>query len=158
MRYNHDEYEQMVFDLNICRSKKVMVIGAVVTSIISFIIMLVFYKDIYFGLVIAIIAALVTYFFTRKAVLDSAKKANFIKNIKYIDQTINEDKIVEKVVDYQELENIGEYYFDDMICSKDDDKNFYLYLNKNAAVIVSKSKIENINSFKEILIKHNLLK
>ena len=158
MRYEHDEYEQMVLDLNISRSKKIMLIGAIVTSIICFIVMVAFYKDISFSIVIAVVAAFVTYFFTKKTIIDSAKKANFIKNIKYIEQTFDEEKLVEKVVDYQELENVGEYHFKDMVEAKEDNKNFYLYLNKNAAVIVVKSKIENINSFKEILIKNNLLK
>ena len=106
----------------------------------------------------ALFAAISVYFFLKKSVLDGAKKANFIKDINCIEQIVGEDKIIEKVIDYEGTENIGEYYFKDMLCAKEDKNNFYLYLNKNAAVIVGKSKIENINGFKEILIKNNLLK
>ena len=158
MKYDHNEYEQMVLDLNISRSKKIILCEALAAAIITFIAISLIYKDYAFGAILALLVSLVSYIFAKKTILDSAKKANFIKNINYIEQTISEDKIIEKVVDYEGLENIGEYYFKDMLYTKEDNKNLYLYLNKNAAVIVAKNKIENINGFKEILISHNLLK
>ena len=131
MRYSNEEYEKLIIDLNLNKNKKIIWIGAFLCLVIVFIVMTVFYKDISLAIPVSVFSFVGGYFLCRKLIYDNAKKANYIRDIKYVEQEIYEDKLVEKVVRTGEQENIGEYFYKDIVLVKEDKKNFYLYLNMN---------------------------
>ena len=157
MRFDREEYRQLIMDLNFNKSKGMLWGSSLLAAIISFIVTMFIDSSIYFNIVIALIAGFATYFYIRKSVAKNAEKLNFLDNINSVNQTIYEDKIVEVVVSTDGEEAYCEYYYKDIFFVKQDKKNFYLYLNFNAAVIVSKDKLDDINSFVEILRQNNLI-
>ena len=158
MRYNNYEYEEMVLALNENKNKKTMWGGFFIAFIISFVASHFIDKDFYFNFILALIAAFVTKNFVKKSICENAKKVNFIKDIISVEQTIYENKITEKVIRTGDIEMSGEYYYKDVVMVKEDKENFYIYLNNNSAIIVNKSKLENVKWFKKVLADNELVK
>ena len=157
MRYNVDEYEDSIIQLNLNKSKKVTIIGTFVTPVLTFIITSIIKWDLYFNFVLSVFASIAVFYSVRKIVKDGAKRMNFTKDILAIEQEYDNDKITEKVIRKGNTETSGEYYYKDIAFVKEDKRNYYLYLNNNAAIIVIKSKLENISHFKKILIDNKLI-
>lgn len=158
MKYDKEEYLKKIIQLNLNKNKKIIWIGTIICFALVFVINTIIERDFYFNFMVAIIGAVFCYFILKKLICDSAKKINFINDIVCVNQEIFEDKIVEKVIKTNEVENSGEYYYKDMVFVKTDKCNFYLYLNSNAAIIVGKDKLKNVEDFKKILEANNLIK
>ena len=153
MIYDKDEYLKMVIGLNVNRNRKVFIIASSAFFLFCIVIGIILKHDFCFNIVLAIGLSLAFYFYLRNTILSSAKKANFVADIISVEQIIFEDKIVEKVKKKDNVENVGEYYYSDIAFVKEDKFNLYLYLNPNAAVIVSKSKLDNLDDFMKLLEK-----
>lgn len=158
MKYDLSEFKSLILQLNMSKYKKMIWWGSIIATVLSFIVSMLIDKDVYFNLFVSIIAGVVVWFVLKKSIMDSAKKINFVDDIIYMEQEILEDKIVEKVLKKGDIENVGEYYYKDIVFVKQDKAAFYLYLNNNVAIIIGKSKLENINDFEQKLKEYNLLK
>lgn len=158
MKYDLSEFKSLILQLNMSKYKKMIWWGSIIATVLSFIVSMLIDKDVYFNLFVSIIAGVVVWFVLKKSIMDSAKKINFVDDIIYMEQEILEDKIVEKVFKKGDIENVGEYYYKDIVFVKQDKAAFYLYLNNNVAIIIGKSKLENINDFEQKLKEYNLLK
>lgn len=158
IEYSGEEYKMLILQLNANKNKKLMLIGSLVSAVIGFIVGIVIDDDMYFNFVLAFAAALATYYIMKKNITDNAKKVNFMRDIVRVEQTITEYKIHEKVVRKSGVINEGEYSYKDISYVKQDKLNFYLYLNNEAALVVGKSKLKNVDEFKNILLKHEFIK
>lgn len=158
MKYNNYEYEEMILALNVNKNKKTIGGSFFIAFIITFVISHFIDKDFYFNLILGFIAGFVIKNFVKKSIYENAKKVNFVNDIISIEQTVYEDKIMEKVFRKGDIEMSGEYYYKDVVMVKEDKENFYIYLNNNSAIIVNKSKLENVKWFKKVLADNKLVK
>lgn len=158
MKYNQEEYKNLVIDLNVNKSNKTMWLSSIVFSIVILVISIINYKEFYFSFVLSIFVFVLMRYLMKKVLMDTAKKSNFVDDIDYVEQIIDEEKIIEETVKRNGTTNKGEYYYKDISFVKEDKKNYYLYLNSTIAIVVSKGKLENENDFRNKLSKNNLIK
>ena len=158
MKYTKNEYEDKIIQLSMNKNKNLVLICLSVAFVIVFSMTGLNDSDFVFNFIIAIVIAISFYFAFKKFLYNNAKKANLTSDIVYVEQEIYEDKIIEKVVKVGDAINSGEYYYKDIEFVKEDKNNFYLYLNKNAAIIVDKNKLDNKQNFKKILKDNKLIK
>ena len=123
----------------------------------AFVICIIIERDLFFSVVISIGALFFSRYLLKNNIKENTKKSKFSKGLIYIEQIIYEDKIIEKVYWEKNIENTSEYYYKNVKMLKEDKNNFYLYLNDNSALIVNKSKLENIDQFEKILKANNLI-
>ena len=157
MKFSREEYEDMIIRLNYNKNKMMVMVMATVSAILAFVVGMLIDGGVYFSAVLAIAAAIGARFAIKKSIIDNAKKVNFLRTINFVEQEIYRDKIVEKVVRTGEAENCGEYYYRDIGFVREDKFNFYLYLNDDSAIIVSKNKLGNIEDFEKILRANDLI-
>lgn len=158
VKINFKEYEKMVAELSLNRSKYVIVSGTVLTILLGFFANFILDRDLISSIVSGILAGIIFYFAFRAIISSSAKKINCLNKVVGVEQEILEDRIIERVIKEEDSVNEGIYYYKDIIVLKEDKNNFYLYINKNAAVIVNKDKVEELEKFKLVLRNHKLLK
>ena len=158
IEYSGEDFKLLILQLNANNNKKMMLIASLVSAIIGFVVGVILDDDLFFNFVLAFAAAIAAYYIMKKNITDNAKKVNFMRDIVRIEQTITEDKIREKVIRKNGAVNEGEFSLSEISFVKQDKLNFYLYLSNEAALVVSKSKLKNVDEFKNILIKNNFVK
>lgn len=158
IKYSGEEYKMLILQLNANKNKKFMLIMSLVSAVIGFVVGIIIDDDMYFNFVLAFSAAIATYYIMKKNITDNAKKVNFMRDITSVEQKIDEEKIEEKVFRKNGTINEGKYSYKDISFVKQDKHNFYLYLNNEAAIVVGKAKLENVDYFKKILQEHEFIK
>jgi hypothetical protein len=157
MKYSCEEYEELIISLNLNKNRRFIYLISLVSAVVAFVVGMIIDSSFSFSVVLAVATAIGAYFSFKKSILESAKKANFLRTIKFVEQNICEDRIVEKVVRVGNVENCGEYYYRDIAFVRDDKLNFYLYLNDDTAIVVNKSKLGDVANFEKILKANNLI-
>lgn len=158
IKYSGEEYKMLILQLNANKNKKFMLIMSLVSAVIGFVVGIIIDDDMYFNFVLAFAAAVATYYIMKKNITDNAKKVNFMRDITSVEQKIDDEKIEEKVFRKNGTINEGKYSYKDISFVKQDKYNFYLYLNNEAAIVVGKAKLENVDYFKKILQEHEFIK
>lgn len=158
IKYSGEEYKMLILQLNANKNKKFMLIMSLVSAVIGFVVGIIIDDDMYFNFVLAFAAAVATYYIMKKNITDNAKKVNFMRDITGVEQKIDDEKIEEKVFRKNGTINEGKYSYKDISFVKQDKYNFYLYLNNEAAIVIGKAKLENVDYFKKILQEHEFIK
>lgn len=158
IKYSGEEYKMLILQLNANKNKKFMLIMSLVSAVIGFVVGIIIDDDMYFNFVLAFAAAVATYYIMKKNITDNAKKVNFMRDITSVEQKIDDEKIEEKVFRKNGTINEGKYSYKDISFVKQDKYNFYLYLNNEAAIVIGKAKLENVDYFKKILQEHEFIK
>lgn len=158
MQYSNEEYKNMIMQMNMNKNRKVIWIGALICSVISFILTILTYDNFYFDLTISLIAGIVVWFILRKMIVDAVKRVNLTDDIVSVEQKIYDNKISQKIVKQKGVQNNIDFYYKDVSFVKQDKSNYYLYFDTNVAIIVNKLKIENKEDFKNSLKVNNLIK
>jgi hypothetical protein len=158
IRYSKDAYEKQIFQLNIRKNKKLLFFLPFLGFVITLVIGLIAKEDLFFCLPLGIIVAVAVKYYFKKYIIENAKKFNYIKDIKYIEQWIDNKGIVEKVVRIDGIEEVNEYLWKDVVKVSEDKWNYYLYLEIGAAIIVDKRVEENKQQLQKILKANNLIK
>lgn len=156
--YNFEEYEKMVVELNKFRHKKLLIIGSIVTGVLVALTQFFVYGELLDVILGGIFGTLFFYFIFKYSINKAAKQVNSTNKIIEVKQEILNDRIIEKVLKEQKLENSSELKFADIYRLDEDKNNLYLWINKNAALIIRKDKISNIEDLKQIINKNNLEK
>lgn len=151
MRINFKEYENMVVRLNWQKNKWVFIGGGIIVLIGCFLLNYLTGEGLLFSIITSLIGAIAYYFLLNYIIKNSAKKINSTSKLIYIEQEIRDDKIIEKAVNEDNTESYGEYNYTDVLKVKEDKYNYYLYMSANAAIIVNKEKLDDINKFKQII-------
>lgn len=158
IKINFEEYEQMVIGLNKIKNRKILICGSIVTSLLVAITQFFIYGDALDVILGAIFGFLFFYFIFRYSIIKAAKQVNNTNKIIEVQQEILDDRIVERVIKEQNMENLSELKFDDVYKVEEDKDNLYLWINKAFALIIMKNKIDNIDELKERINKNNLEK
>ena len=98
------------------------------------------------------------YFLIKLIFKRAANSVNDTKNIISVEQIILDDKIIERVIKQNNTQNITELKFKDICNVKEDKYNLYLFINEHSAMILVKSKMDNVEGLKQIINKNNLEK
>jgi len=150
MKYTYSEYSRMITMLNINRNKYVLTIGTILSFILSFVINYSSNYKIEIILLSSLICSFIFYYIMRNIITNNAKKLN--RNNKFIEmkQEISEDFIVE--IEKRENEILeNKYKFSSVVKVRKDKCNYYLYLEKNKAIIISKAKLKDQKEFEKLI-------
>ena len=150
MKYTYGEYYKMIKQLNLNRNKYVLIIGTVITFVGSFFINYIQDNKLFINLLTAVICSIIFYYIMRNIIINNARKLNKVNKFIEMKQEMSEEFIIE--IEKTENKSIGnKYLYSDVVKVREDKFNFYLYLAKNKALVVSKEKLDNIKEFKQII-------
>ena len=150
MKYTYGEYYKMIKQLNLNRNKYVLIIGTVITFVGSFFINYIQDNKLFINLLTAVICSIIFYYIMRNIIINNARKLNKVNKFIKMKQEMSEEFIIE--IEKTENKSIGnKYLYSDVVKVREDKFNFYLYLAKNKALVVSKEKLDNIKEFKQII-------
>lgn len=152
MKYDFKEYEKMIEELNMNKNRYVYLTGTVAVAITMLLIGFFQYKmDVVTCVFYSGLITIMYYYLLKYIIIRNAKNINMSNKIVSVEIEIKEDVLIERVIKENNNENISECNYLDVSKIKEDKNNFYLYLTKNAAIIISKEKLEDIENFKKLL-------
>jgi hypothetical protein len=157
VKFNGYQYENMIIDLNINRSKKILLGSFFAAFATLFIVILIFLNDFYLGIIGGTMLGIAIYSGVKKYICENTKKAGLSKYVKSFDQKVFKTKIVEVLTNFEDKVSTVEYEYKDFVLVKIDRKNYYLYVSANSAIVIRKDTLADIETFENILKNHNLI-
>jgi hypothetical protein len=91
MKYSCEEYEELIISLNLNKNRRFIYLISLVSAVVAFVVGMIIDSSFSFSVVLAVATAIGAYFSFKKSILESAKKANFLRTIKFVEQNICED-------------------------------------------------------------------
>ncbi len=152
MKIYKEEYNKMVEQFNYKHSGFLMELILFVVLVIVTVINCLFSENL-FDIIMSIVVGVVIYLFSIYLFRKKIKESINNLKIEYVEQEIFEDRINQTIFKSSQKELVGNFYYCDIIKVREDKNNFYLYINRNNAIVMSKRKMENSESFKQLLLE-----
>lgn len=151
MKINFKEYEEMAVQFSLYVFRWLLILLPSIVFVISFVVVAIQEKEYIINFIVCGVLSALFYYFLKKSLAKSAKTINRTNKIIELKIQIEEDKIIEKVVQENNVETESAYFYKDIVKLGEDKYNFYLYITNKSAVIVNKQKLENIDSFRSLI-------
>lgn len=149
MKINFKEYEEMVERFNLYVFRWVYVFLPIVVWLISFLVVYFDEGEVVINFIVCTIMAVVFQKISKKIIITSAKKVNRTNKVVELETMIYDDYIEEVARFENGVDSTSKYYFRDFMKVREDKHNFYLFIINNAAIIINKQKLENIEVFRK---------
>lgn len=151
MKVNFKEYEQMAVQFNFYHYRWLLIGMPFITSVCIFLVLSFDDRDYFMNFIFSVFFGILYNYASKKMIEKSAKQVNRTKKIVTLETTVEKEKIIETVYQENDVETRSEYSYTDIIKVKEDKYNFYLYITNKSVIIISKQKLENIETFRTII-------
>lgn len=158
IKINYKEYEEMVYQFSVTHNKKIFYISGVSVFVTIFLIEMFVKYNLFSGLFYAILMTTIFLLIYKKSIKSASNKLNTANKVVCVELEIFEDRIEEKTIKENNIENLIVLKYEDVVKLKEDKYNFYLYMSEIEAIIVKRDKLPNIDAFRQIINKNNLAK
>ncbi len=148
--YSKEEYEKLIRQSGTKRILIISLIGALTVSLTMLAMLALYLKvKINISLIITSILFVCFYVFLVVLLFSVLSNSNNTNDIIKVEQEIADEYIKEIVYRNPDFVDESTYKYEDILKTKKDKNNYYLYLTTNAILTVNKKKLENKDRFEE---------
>lgn len=148
--YSKEEYEKLIRQSGTKRILIISLIGALIVSL-TMLAMLALYLKVKINICLIMTSILFVCFYVFLIILlfGVLKNSNNTNDIIKVEQEITDEYIKEIVYRDHDFVDESTYKYEDVLKTKKDKNNYYLYLTSSAILAVNKTKLENKDKFEE---------
>ncbi len=148
--YSKEEYEKLIRQSGTKRILIISLIGALTVSLTMLAMLALYLKvKINISLIITSILFVCFYVFLVVLLFSVLRNSNNTNDIIKVEQEITDEHIKEIIYRDHDFVDESTYKYEDILKTKKDKNNYYLYLTSRAILVVNKTKLENKEKFEK---------
>lgn len=148
--YSKEEYEKLIRQSGTKRILIISLIGALIVSLTMLAMLALYLKvKINISLIITSILFVCFYVFLVVLLFSVLRNSNNTNDIIKVEQEITDEHIKEIIYRDHDFVDESTYKYEDILKTKKDKNNYYLYLTSRAILVVNKTKLENKEKFEK---------